>query len=165
MEHHLDIFNSVVIPYVNFAIFLAVFIFFFRKPLAAMALGRRTKYLDASKEAAKALEEAQRKFTEIKTKFDSLENELNTFKAQSEKLAADEAAKLVADGEKLAAQIVSETKKIAFEEINRARTELRHEIVMAAKAAAEQKIEASLNDSEKARILSGRLNDLRGFQV
>lgn len=165
MEHHFDIFNAVVIPYINFAIFVIAFIVFFGKPLKAMALGRRTKYLDASKEAAKALASAQEQFDEIKRKFDSIEAELAGFKKESEALANDEAKRLVAEGERVAAQIMAETKRLAVEEINRARTELRQEIVAAAKKAAEAKLEAGLSDADKTRILASRSAELQGMHV
>lgn len=164
-EHHLNLIDSVGIPYLNFAIFIIAFVVFFRKPLANMALGRREKFLNASKEAAQALASAEARFNEMKTKFDSLDAELNSFKKDSEALANDEAARLVAEGERIANQILNETKRLAVEEINRARTELRQEIVAAAKNAAEAKLESGIADADKARILSARTKDLQSYHV
>lgn len=164
-EHHLDLVNSVVIPYFNFGLFVFLLVFFFRKPIAAMAAARRSKFLDASKEAAQALTNAQSQFREIKTRFDALESELSSFRSESEQLANDEAKRLVAEGERIAAQILSETKRFATEEISRARFELRQEIVAAAKKAAEAKLEAGLPEADKSRILSARAQELKNYHV
>lgn len=165
MEHHLDLVHGVLIPYFNFALFVGAFVLFFRKPLAAMAAGRRNQFLQASQEAAKSLELAQTKFKEIKTKFDAIDSELKTFQQQSESLAKEEAQRLVAEGEKVAAQIVAETKRLASDEINRARLELRQEIVQAARSEAEKKIESGLAAGDKSKIMSNRLSDLNSYRV
>lgn len=164
-EHHLDLVNSIIIPYFNFGLFVFLLVIFFRKPIAAMAAARRNKFLDASKEAAQALTNAQSQFREMKSKFDALESELSSFKAESEHLASEEAKRLVAEGERIAAQILSETKRLATEEISRARFELRQEIVAAAKKAAESKLEAGLSESDKSRILSTRAQELKNYHV
>lgn len=165
MEHHLDLVSAVAIPYFNFALFIVALVFFFRKPLTAMAMGRRSKFLDASKDAAQALTVAQQKFDEIKTKFDTIEAELASFKKESEALAHDEAKRLVAEGERIATQILGETKRLAVEEISRARSELRQEIVAAAKKAAEVKLESELSEADKARILASRAAELQKYHV
>ena len=164
-EHHLNLVDSILIPYFNFAVFVVVFVVAFRKPLAEMAAKRRGKFLDASKEAAQALTNAQSQFQEIKTKFDSIETELASFKRESEALANDEAKRLVSEGERIAAQILSETKRVAAEEINRARTELRQEIVAAAKKAAEAKLAAGIPEADKTRILTTRSAELQSYHV
>lgn len=165
MEHHLDFFHSVFIPYINFFIFLGALIFLARKPLKDLASGRREKYLSASKEAAQALEKAKEQFAALKAKFDVLESELEVFKQQSESLAKEDSMRMVADGERLATQILDETKKIAAEEISRARRELREEIVAAARQEAEQKISSGLSDADRSRILSSRVSDLAEYRV
>lgn len=165
MEHHLDLVSAVGIPYFNFALFILAFVVFFRKPLKAMATGRRTKFLDASKEAAQALTVAQGKFDEIKAKFDSIESELESFKKESEALAHEEAKRMIAEGERIATQILSETKRLAVEEISRARIELRQEIVAAAKLAAEAKIASGLSEGDKSRILANRATELKNYHV
>ena len=164
-EHHLDLVNSIIIPYFNFGLFVFLLVLFFRKPIAAMAAARRTKFLDASKEAAQALTNAQSQFQNMKTKFDALEAELSSFRVESEQLASDEAKRMVAEGERIAAQILAETKRLAEEEINRARFELRQEIVAAAKKVAEEKIEAGLPEGDKSRILSTRAQELQSYHV
>ncbi|MCX6117911.1 MAG: hypothetical protein NT027_10235 [Proteobacteria bacterium] len=130
-----------------------------------MAQGRRDKYLNASKEAAKALEDAQAQFNEIKKKFDAIDSELKSFKQQSEAVAKDEAAKIIAEGERLGHQISLEAKRIAEEEIARAKFEMRQEIVKAALKSAENKIETSLGDADKAKLMTRRIGDLRAYHV
>lgn len=165
MEHQLDLVYGVIIPYINFFIFVAALVFLFRKPLMAMAEARREKHLAASKEAASALERARAEFTAIKSKFDVLDAELSSFKAQSESVAKAEAQRLVAEGEKLSQQILAETKKLAGEEISRARRELRDEIVAAARRDAEEKIAKNLGETDKSKILASRISELGSYQI
>jgi F0F1-type ATP synthase membrane subunit b/b' len=159
MEHHLDMTYGVLIPYINFFLFLAAFYFFFRKPLKAYALGRREKFLAQSKEATKKLEESQRKFHALQQKFNSLEAELKSFDLQNEARAKDEAMQLVVEGERLATQIRNEIKKLAEEEVARAKVELRAEIVAAAKAEATKDL-AGLSIQQKDTILRSRFAEL-----
>jgi F-type H+-transporting ATPase subunit b len=166
MEHHsLDLVGGIVIPYVNFFIFVGVFIFFFRKPLSKMASDTREKFLSSSRDAQKALDEAKKQFDALNAKFNSLEMELLEFKKQSEKNARDEAANLQSEGEKLAAHIKGETQRIACDELLRAKAELRQEIVAAALKQAESSIASGLSDQDKSQILGKRIADLRAYHI
>jgi F-type H+-transporting ATPase subunit b len=165
MTNESHILQSVVIPYFNFAVFLGVLIYFFRKPLTIMAQTRRDKFLASTKESSEALEKANAEFKQIKERFEALNAELSTFKTESENQARAEAAKIVSEGDRLAAQILSETKKVAEEEIARARRELRDEIVSAAKDKASKQLASSLSDAEKSKILSTRISDLKTYRV
>ena len=165
MEHQLDLTQSIIIPYLNFAFFLVALVFLFRKPLVAMAASRRNTYLEATRDAQKALEMAQEKFTEIKKRHDSLDAELAAFKSQSEANVREEAKKLVDDAERLSIQIREETKKIAQDAIFQARHELRQEITQAAVAEAAKKITANLGAGDKKAIIQTRINDLHNYHT
>ncbi len=130
-----------------------------------MAETRREKFLQSSKDAAEALNKAKAEFAAIQAKFNTLEAELQEFKTNSESQAKQDAEKITQEGEKLANQISSETKRIATEEIAKARYLLREELMSAAKKKAEQTILETLNESEKNRILSARVTDLKNYQV
>jgi F0F1-type ATP synthase membrane subunit b/b' len=159
LEHHLDLTSAVLIPYFNFAVFLAAAVYLFRKPLAAMAQSKRDNYLKASKAAAAALEEAKNTFAETKSRFDALEDELRSFAAQSEKAAHEESKRLLEDAEKFVRHLRDETSRLAVDAIDRARRELRHEIVLAAKQQAEEKIQKELDSSSKDKILKSKISE------
>lgn len=164
-EHTLNLSSQVLLPYFNFFVFLAAFIYFFRKPLQEMAAARRDVYLSASKNAAAALETARQTFDAVKKRLDSLDSELADFKKQSDAAANDEARKIAEDTERFIRQLEAETTRLAADAIETARRELRREIVEAARDMAASKIETELNAGTKEAILKNRIVDASKMSV
>jgi F0F1-type ATP synthase membrane subunit b/b' len=158
-EHTLNISSQVLLPYFNFFVFLAAFIYFFRKPLAAIAASRRDVYLSASKNAALALESARQTFDAVKKRLDALDSEMASFKKQSDASAQDEARKIAEDTERFVRQLEAETIRLAADAVATARQELRKEIVEAARDVAATKIETDLNAQTRETILKNRISD------
>ena len=165
MEHHLDFFSAVGIPYFNFFVFVAAFVLFFRKPLLQMASARRDTYLSASKEAAQALDAARKIFDDVKRRFDALDQELADFRKQSEVLAHDEAKRLLDETERFTRQLKDETARLAKDAVERARIELREEVVKAAKALAADRITKELDAAAKEKILKARISSAASMSV
>ena len=165
MEHQLDFFSAVGIPYFNFFVFLAAFVLFFRKPLLQMASARRDTYLSASKEAAQALDAARKIFDDVKRRFDVLDQELADFRKQSEVLAHDEAKRLLDETERFTRQLKDETARLAKDAVERARIELREEVVKAAKALAADRITKELDAAAKEKILKARITSAASMSV
>jgi F0F1-type ATP synthase membrane subunit b/b' len=165
VEHHLDFFSAVGIPYFNFFVFLAAFIVFFRKPLLQMASARRETYLSASKEAAQALDAARKIFDDVKRRFDALDQELTDFRKQSEVLAHDEAKRLLDETERFTRQLKDETARLAKDAVERARIELREEVVKAAKSLAADRITKELDAAAKEKILKARITSAASMSV
>lgn len=165
MEHQLDFFGAVGIPYFNFFVFLAAFVLFFRKPLLQMASARRDTYLSASKEAAQALDAARKIFDDVKRRFDALDQELADFRKQSEVVAHDEAKRLLDETERFTRQLRDETARLAKDAVERARIELREEVVKAAKALAADRITKELDAAAKEKILKARITSAASMSV
>ncbi len=165
MEHQLDFFSAVGIPYFNFFVFLAAFILFFRKPLLQMASARRDTYLSASKEAAQTLDAARKIFEDVKRRFDALDQELADFRKQSEVVAHDEAKRLLDETERFTRQLKDETARLAQDAVERARLELREEVVNAAKALAANRITKELDATAKEKILKARITSAASMSV
>lgn len=159
MEHHLDLTSAVIIPYINFAIFLVAAIFLFRKPLSAMAATKRENYLRASKEAAAALEAAKRTFEDAKSRFDALDAELRSFALQSEQSAQEEARRLLDETEKFTRHLREETARLAIDAVERAKRELRQEIIIAAQQRAADRIQNDLDLATREKILKSKINE------
>ena len=83
MEDHFDVLMGVILPYANFAIFLGLAIYFFRKPAAAAAKKRREQYSKLVAEATAARDAAVSKLNELKNREESLSDELASIKADS----------------------------------------------------------------------------------
>lgn len=157
MDHHLNFFSAIGIPYFNFFVFVAAFVFLFRKPLLEMVAARRQNYLSASKEAAQALDAARKAFDEVKQRFDALDKDLADFRKQSESAAHDEARRMIDETERFTRQLKEETARMAKEAVERARVELREEIVEAAKGLAATRISKELDTAAKEKILKSKI--------
>ncbi len=157
MDHHLNFFSAIGIPYFNFFVFVAAFVFLFRKPLLEMVAARRQNYLSASKEAAQALDAARKAFDEVKQRFDALDRDLADFRKQSESAAHEEARRMIDETERFTRQIKEETARMAKEAVERARVELREEIVEAAKGLAATRISKELDAAAKEKILKSKI--------
>ena len=165
MEHQFDLTHAVLIPYLNFAVFVAAFVIFFRKSLVALAKSRRDGFLSASKEAQAALEASRQVFKDVKARLDSLDGELRSFKEQSERAAHDEAKRIADETERFANQLHEETKRLASEAIEVARHELRQEVVQAARDLAQKRIETELDAGAREKILKSRVDDAAKMSV
>jgi F0F1-type ATP synthase membrane subunit b/b' len=165
VDHHLDFFSAIGIPYFNFFVFVAAFVFLFRKPLLEMVAARRQNYLSASKEAAQALEAARKAFDEVKQRFDALDRDLADFRKQSESAAHDEARRMIDDTERFTRQLKEETARMAKEAVERARVELREEIVEAAKGLAATRISKELDAAAKEKILKSKIASAAAMSV
>ena len=157
MDHHLNFFSAIGIPYFNFFVFVAAFVFLFRKPLLEMVAARRQNYLSASKEAAQALDAARKAFDEVKQRFEALDRDLADFRRQSESAAHDEARRMIDETERFTRQLKEETTRMAKEAVERARVELRGEIVEAAKGLAATRISKELDAAAKEKILKSKI--------
>lgn len=157
MDHHLNFFSAIGIPYFNFFVFVAAFVFLFRKPLLEMVAARRQNYLSASKEAAQALDAARKAFDEVKQRFDALDKDLADFRKQSESAAHEEARRMIDETERFTRQLKEETARMAKEAVERARVELREEIVEAAKGLAATRISKELDTAAKEKILKSKI--------
>jgi F0F1-type ATP synthase membrane subunit b/b' len=157
VDHHLNFFSAIGIPYFNFFVFVAAFVFLFRKPLLEMVAARRQNYLSASKEAAQALDAARKAFDEVKQRFDALDRDLADFRKQSESAAHEEARRMIDETERFTRQIKEETARMAKEAVERARVELREEIVEAAKGLAATRISKELDAAAKEKILKSKI--------
>jgi F0F1-type ATP synthase membrane subunit b/b' len=158
-EHALNLSHQVLLPYFNFLVFLAAFIYFFRKPLKQMAAARRDAYLSASKAAAAALESARQTFDGVKKRLDALDAELAEFKKQSDAAAHAEAVKMAEETDRFVRQLETETARLAVDAVEQARQQLRREIVEAARDMAATKLETDLNAGNKETILKNRIAD------
>jgi F0F1-type ATP synthase membrane subunit b/b' len=137
---HFDWLLGFWFPYINFAIFLVLAVYFLRKPLANFAAKRRNGYLAAVKAANEAKELATAKLLEIDARLASLDKEIAMIWDSSEKEAEREAAKIIESANRLATHLKAEAQRIADAEILRAKQELRRTVMKEVKAEVEKKI-------------------------
>ncbi|MBM4251023.1 MAG: hypothetical protein FJ146_03555 [Deltaproteobacteria bacterium] len=161
MEEHVDVLMGIILPYANFAIFLGLAIFFFRKPAKAAAKKRRDQFEKLMAEAAAARDEAVARLNELKQREASIEAELEAIKKASLSSAEQEAAKILDDAEKLAKHLRTEASRIAAAEVAKARAELRREIVETAADSVRDKLKRDLSTEAQVKIVSKKIDELK----
>lgn len=164
-EEHVDTMMGIVFPYINFAIFLAAAIFFFRKPARAAAAKKREAYDKLLAESKAAYQEAAAKLAEMKARHAGLDKEIQDLR-NTAKVAADmEAAKIVGDAERLAEHFRQEARRIAAAEVEKARAALRKEIVDSVHESVAAKLKTELDANAHLSLVRTRIGDLKNIRA
>lgn len=162
---HIDPLMGIILPYVNFAIFIALLIYFARRPAASAARKRREDFESLMAEATKAKEAAELRLKQLTEKQAQLDTEIKDI-LSSTKAAADlEAAKILSDAERLAEHLKAEARRIAEAEVLRASHELRQEIVMAVKENVTKKIKNEMTADAQLALAKRQITELRSVRT
>ena len=122
--HDVEFLSGVLFPFLNFFMFLAVLLYFIRKPLQQFAYNQHESFLHSARTASAKAAELETLEAEMQSERTRSDKDLPALEAQTIADAKQEATLLAAEGGKVAAQIRSEVQQIttAF------RTELRVEL-------------------------------------
>jgi F-type H+-transporting ATPase subunit b len=164
-EEHVDPLMGIILPYANFAIFLALAIYFFRKPAKAAAAKKREAYEKLLAESKAAHAEAEQRLAEMRARQAGLDKEIADLKATAQAAAEVEAAKIVGDAERLAEHLRQEARRIAQAEVDKARAALRQEIVESVREGVTQKLKAELTGDAQLTLVRSRIGDLKSIRA
>lgn len=159
-ESHVDPLMGIILPYVNFAIFFVLLIYFAKKPVLAAAKKRQDDFQQLMAQATKAKQAAESKLAELNAKYAQLDKEIEEIRTTFQTVAEAEAAKVVADAEALAANMKLEARRIADAELARARQGLREEIVAAVKANVTNKIQTEMTVDAQLALVQRQIKEL-----
>ena len=162
---HVDPLMGIILPYVNFFIFLGLGIYFFRKPARSAALKKHQEFQEAMNAATAAKDEADRRLAELEKRHQQLDQELAAMKAAAQNAAETEAAQIVADARRLGEHLKQEAQRIASAEVEKARFGLRREIVEAVRQKVAEKIQSEVGEREQVALVKKRIADLNTLKV
>lgn len=163
-EHHVDMLMGVILPYVNFFMFLGAAVFFFRKMAVVAANKKRTDFEKLMTEARSARDAAEKRLDELKRRQAGLDKEIAEIMAMSKGSADVEAAKIQSDAERLSKHLRDEARRIADAEVEKARSELRREIVNSVRDSVTKKIKSELNNDSQLKLVKGKIGELRTLE-
>ena len=152
--------TGAVIPYANLALFLFLAVKIFKGPLLGALSGRKQEYVDQLREANKAKEEAEAKHKELSDKLSRLNAEVENIKTKAKSQAEQEAQKIVADAERLAAHLSTEAQRIADTEVAKAKATLRDELLKGVREKVVTKISAELDLDKQKSLFKSQLNSM-----
>ncbi len=165
MEEHVDMLMGVILPYVNFFMFLAMAIYFFRKPAREAATKKRDAYERILNESKAARDDALARLEELKKRQTGLDSEIAEIKSASKASADLDAAKIVSDAESLAKHLREEARRVADAEVSKARATLREEIVAAVRQSVTEKLKSELSGETQLSLVKSRIGELKTIRA
>ena len=150
---------------IDFAVFLAILIYFGRKPIAA-ALDGRYKTVVAEIEAAKEIRaDAQARYEEYTARLDRLEMELAELIGDVRKGTEMECERILADAKATADRIASEEADRIAQEGKKIREELAAQAVDVALTLAAERIRAQMSDKTQAALVDSVIAELKATET
>ena len=151
-EHHAPSIDQIWFPLANFLIFTFI-IFRYVLPLVRNFLqSRREAVLATIQEAAAKKKHAQAIVDDYKLKLAHLDQEVQSIQALLRSEGDREKAKLLAEGQALAAKIKEDARFLADQEFKLARQRIREEMAAQAEITARQLIERQLSSADQNRL-------------
>jgi F-type H+-transporting ATPase subunit b len=152
--------TGIILPYLNFALFVAMCVYFFRKPLREMATKRRADFESMLRDATKAKQEALEKNRELTERLRKLDAEVAAIKDSAIQGAQRDADRLTRDAEVFAKNLLEEARRMADAEVERARAALKSEIIASVRDAVESKIRSDLKPADHVALIKQNLGSL-----
>ncbi len=137
----------------NFAIVVAILVYFLRKPLKSALSGRTEEIEKALAEAKKVKEEAEAKFAEYDQKLATATDEIAEISAAIRREGEAEKQKIIASAKAMAIKIEQDAGNAAELEIAKARTELQREAVNLAVGVAEELLKKNFTKEDDTRLI------------
>ena len=162
---HVDLLKGVILPYANFILFVGLAVYFFKKPAREAAAKKKAEFDKLLAESRAAKDAALARLDELKRRQANLDRELDDLRQAAKQAAETEAAKIVADAEQLASHLKTEARRIAAAEVDKARGELRREIVAAVKDGVTSKIQSELKSDAQLRLVRQRIGEMQNLQA
>ena len=143
---------SVVYQGINFLIFAGLGYFFLRKPIRNFFGGRREKYHAAQNRAEAARRDAEAKKREIADKLRNLELSSQQTLTQAKAEADALSARILQEAGDLSKNLREEANRTAQAEINRAKDQLRDELLSQSVALSKTVLRDKMADSDQRRL-------------
>lgn len=137
----------------NFAIVVAILVYFLTKPIKKGLAGRREEIEKTLAEAQRAKEEAEEKFAEYDRKLAQATDEIAEISDAIRREGQLEKEKIIANAKAMAEQIEKDAGKAAELEIAKARAELKREAVRLAVEIAEDLLKKNFTKDDDNRLI------------
>ncbi len=144
----------------NLAVVIGVLVWLARKPLANFYASRSEFIKEQLAEAQKARLEAESKLAEMESRMSHLTDELQSLKAEAERVARMEYERLVAEAEQDASKVIERARQEISGMTRAAQIELRAHAAELAMKLAEDKIRGEITDADRNRLFADFIGGL-----
>ncbi len=146
---------------INFAIYVALVYFVLRKPVREFFKSRVENYQQALRKAEHAREEAEAKKREIQERLATLENTSESSLANARKEAAAMLERIQREAEEFAQKLKFEANQTVAIELEKAKMELRRELLDQAVAMAEKMLRDKMVENDQKRLQTEFVDKIR----
>ncbi len=144
----------------NFLVLVVLLYVMGRKPIASFLTERRRQVEEGLEQAAALKAEAEKKLAEYSARLESLDEEMATIRADMIKAGEAERSRIVAEAEKKAARMRTETRFLIEQRMKQVERELRREAVNASIAAAQSVLEEKTTETDRQRLAQSYLESV-----
>ena len=137
----------------NFAIVIAILVYFLAKPIKRALAGRREEIEKTLAEAKRIKEEAEAKFAEYDLKLARATEEIAEISDSIRREGEREKINIIESAKQMAIKIEQDAENAAELEVAKARTELQHEAVQLAVGIAEELLKKNFTKDDDARLI------------
>jgi len=136
----------------NLLVFVGLMVYLLRKPLATHFADRKKSFHELVDRAEKARREAESAKREMAERVARIESTAQSSVKDAEREAEEMRKKIIAEGAALSQRMQTEAQKTAQVEIERARNELRVEMLQLAADQTEKMLREKVGETEKKRL-------------
>lgn len=163
MSEHFDWVMNALLPYINFTLFLIMAVYFFRKPLNAMASKRRQDYESLFAEAKRIKEQAEQQRKELDARLRGLDAEIASILEKARRTAEVEKQSIIQSAQELAAHLTKEASRVAEAELENAQRNLRSEIVNLVTDQVANRFKQELSPDKQTELVDRRVDQIQSL--
>lgn len=164
-EHETGIpWKSIVVQLLNLGGLLALLGYLLRKTLSQHFSDRQKIYLDLVSRSEAAREQAEKTRQEVQYKLEELENSSQASLKQAAVEAEELKTKITAEARSVAAKLKEDTERSLKFELERAKNELRAELLAASVESARQVLKDKVNGQEQTKLQSEFAQKIQAVQ-
>ncbi len=152
VDPHLVPWDTIGIETLNVIVLFALLIYFLRRAVIDHFQGRLKAYVELVERAESAKAEAEKSHREISKRLHDLQASADENLRRAEKEAAELREKLLAEAASMAKKMEEDAHRSVELEIERAKSELRDELLKTAIETSRKTLEKSLGSSEQKRL-------------
>lgn len=144
--------ESLFVQAFNVLLLLGILIYLLRKPAVEHFKNRAKEYNDLVQRAEAAKQQAERGHREIKERLDKLESGAEESLVQARREADELKVKMLAEAKVVSERLKTEAQRTVANEVEKAKAELRADLLQSALATSQEVLKSSLSAGEQAKL-------------
>lgn len=151
-EHHVPAIGEVVLPAINFIIYVAVLYYFALPAVRNLLRSRREEIVTTIAQASAKKQQAEALVNDYRAKIARVDQEVQSIQTARRADAEQEQAKMLSEAEAMAVKVREDARFLADREVSIAREMLREELASQAEAMARELVQRNISAADQGRL-------------